>query len=728
MRPLGKWGKSVAAATGLLITVAFAGGASAGQVAVPAEQAAYFESRVRPLLVDRCFSCHGDSLQSGGLRLDSRAAMLKGGSSGPALVPGDPAQSRLIAAVGYTGKIQMPPTGKLKPDQIAALTAWVKMGAPWPDAKPVAAGGKPAMVVTDAQRRMWPFAPFKKPTPPTVKNAAWCRCPIDRFILAKLEAKGLQPAPPADRRTLIRRVTFDLIGLPPTPAQVRDFLADRSPNAYEKVVDRLLADPRYGERWGRFWLDVARYADSNGLDENKAFAYAWRYRDYVVNAFNRDKPYDAFIKEQLAGDLLPAPNDDIRNEHLTATGFLTLGAKVLAEQDKPKLLMDIVDEQIEVTSKAFLGLTVACARCHDHKFDPIPTRDYYALAGIFKSTRTMKNLGFVSEWNERPLMTKELQQAIEARARGEAAVNAAVDRANDALVAEVRRDAARYLLAGWELAQQPPMRPIADRARGQAPDERLLVEAENYNRGNAHRDFDTYGKGIGVIHTTELPTNAEWDLTVAKAGLYQLDLRYASAEARPVRLLLNGILIRDDAAGAVTGSFMPEGQRWEAEGYFRFRAGKNVLRMESNSSIPHFDKLLVAPAVTPDGQPVVVPEAVAARYGVKVGVLRQWAAHLRGATSDRVLGLWASYARIPHDGFAEAAAQIGASAASFGASATRLSSALQTARPTRLQLKFASSFRRPAACSRCQSDRRLITTSRTWMRFQRPAPPWRTCP
>ena len=288
----------------------------------------------------------------------------------------------------------MPPDTKLSAAQIADLTQWVKMGVPYP---------APATTTVDDRekaRRAWVFQPPAEPSVPAVKDTAWPRSPLDRFILAGLEAKGLRPAPPADKRTLLRRVTFDLIGLPPTPEEIDAFLADSSPEAFARVVDRLLASPHYGERWGRHWLDVARYADSNGLDENVAFGTAWRYRDYVVAAFNADRPYDQFVVEQLAGDLLESPNLDIRHERLIATGFLALGAKVLAEVDERKMEMDIIDEQIDTVGRTFLGLTLGCARCHDHKFDPIRTEDYCGLAGIFKSTRTMEHFKKIARWHE----------------------------------------------------------------------------------------------------------------------------------------------------------------------------------------------------------------------------------------------------------------------------------------------------------------------------------------
>lgn len=604
---------------------------------VSEEQAAFFEKKVRPLLYNRCFSCHGEKQQQGGLRLDSRAAILRGNASGPALVPGKPEESLLVHVIRYDHRVKMPPTGKLKNDEISALVEWVKMGAPWPGAKP-AESGRPTVrkgefVITEANRRFWAFRPIRKPAPPTVKNVGWVRSPIDRFILAKLEEKGFAPAPPAEKRALLRRVYFDLIGLPPRPEEVQAFVADRSADALAKVVERLLASPHYGERWARHWLDVARYADSNGLDENLAFGNAWRYRDYVVKAFNQDKPYNQFITEQLAGDLMPADDDDLRNERLTATGFLSLGPKVLAEQDKPKLVMDIVDEQIEVTSKAFMGLTVACARCHDHKFDPISTKDYYALAGIFKSTRTMRDLGFVSRVHERPLMTQAFrQEQAEHEKRLAAAresLKTAKERGNAELAALLQRDRDRLLAAGWELAQQPPVVSLADSPAQPDEPSRIVIEAEKYDRGNVNRDFVAYGQGIGVIHSPGTPPDfAEWDVNLPESGVYQIELRYAAAEPRPVRLLLNSRIIRDNAAGKVTGSWQPDGQRWEAQGRFRLQAGKNTLRIERDSYIPHFDKILLIPHSASDAT-VRTAEEIAAEQGVSVGLAQLMAKRIR---------------------------------------------------------------------------------------------------
>src|SRR4051794_34028338 len=278
----------------------------------------------------------------------------------------------------------------------------------------MAAGPVPA---ADPQTH-WSLRPCIRPAVPAVRTPAAVGTPIDAFVRSRLDKEGLAPAPETDPATLIRRVTFDLTGLPPTPAEVDAFVADRAPDAYERLVERLLAAPAYGERWGRHWLDVARYADSNGLDENVAFGNAWRYRDYVVAAFNHDVPYDRFLREQLAGDLLPDDGaSDVRERLLTATGFLSLGPKVLAEVDEKQMEMDIVDEQIDAVGRALLGLTLGCARCHDHKFDPIPTNDYYGLAGVFKSTRTMENFKKVARWFEHELGSESEKRAKAAHER-----------------------------------------------------------------------------------------------------------------------------------------------------------------------------------------------------------------------------------------------------------------------------------------------------------------------
>ena len=384
----------------LLISMLIEESPSVPPQAISDEHRKFFETDVRPLLADHCLKCHGEKKQWGGLRLDSRAAMLQGGDSGPAVIPLQPDASLLIRAIRHEDEdLKMPQDEKLSARQIETLVQWVALGAPYPD-----------VPLTEKRFRdpgHWAFQPPVAAQVPEVRDTAWVQSDVDRFVLARLEAEHLIPAPMADRRTLIRRVTFDLTGLPPTPDEMASFLIDERPDAYAQLVDRLLASPAYGERWGRHWLDVARYADSNGLDENVAHGNAWRYRDYVVASINADRPFDRFIREQIAGDLLESTSDDERHQFLIATGFLSIGPKVLAEVNQPKMRMDIVDEQIDTVGRAFLGMTFGCARCHDHKFDPIDAADYYGLAGIFKSTRTMDTYTKVAKWHEHLLKTPE---------------------------------------------------------------------------------------------------------------------------------------------------------------------------------------------------------------------------------------------------------------------------------------------------------------------------------
>ena len=352
----------------------------------------FFETRIRPILAKNCYGCHAGETGTpmGGLYLNSRKGMLTGGKSGPAIVPGKPEDSLLIHALKYEGR-KMPPSGQLNDAVIADFEKWVSMGAPDPRVDKVATV-KPSAINIDKGREYWAFQPPQKPVVPKVKNAKWSSAAIDRFILARMEKERVTPVLDADRATWLRRVTFDLIGLPPTPEEIDAFVQDRSKDAYAKVVDRLLASDRFGERWGRHWLDVARYADSVGRGRNYPFPYAWRYRNWVIDAFNSDMPYDQFVREQIAGDLLPSDNVDQHNQQLIATGFLTLGSHDLVEQNPTVFRMDVIDEQINATSRAFMGITVGCARCHDHKFDPIPTADYYSMAGIFKSTEMLSGL------------------------------------------------------------------------------------------------------------------------------------------------------------------------------------------------------------------------------------------------------------------------------------------------------------------------------------------------
>ncbi|MBN9118851.1 MAG: PSD1 domain-containing protein [Planctomycetes bacterium] len=355
------------------------------------EQLAFFEKKLRPVLVEHCYKCHSTEAEKlkGGLSLDTREGTRAGGESGPIIAPGSPEKSKLIASLKHKNPdTAMPPKGKLADGVIADFEAWVKMGAPDPREGKAATAPKKYEIDLEKGRQFWAFVGPKKVVPPATKNAAWVKSPIDAFILTELDRKGLKPVGDADKRTLIRRVYLDLTGLPPAPEEVEAFVADTSADAFEKVVDKLLASPQFGERWGRHWLDVARYAESSGKTVNMNYPHAWRYRDYVIAAFNADKPYDQFVREQLAGDLMATDDPKKKAERIVATGFLALGAKTLNEQNGTQFELDVADEQIDVTTQAFLGITAACARCHDHKFDPIPQRDYYALAGIFRSTET----------------------------------------------------------------------------------------------------------------------------------------------------------------------------------------------------------------------------------------------------------------------------------------------------------------------------------------------------
>jgi hypothetical protein len=358
-----------------------------------ADEVEFFEKRVRPVLADKCYVCHSaETMAAAELRLDTREATRRGGSRGPAVAPGDPAASVLLRAVSYDDlDLKMPPAGKLSGEEIAALRAWIEMGAPDPREERTEAPAAPAPAYDFTQaREFWAFRPPHRHEPPAVRRADWVASPVDAFLLAKLEETGLEPAPAADKRTLIRRAAYDLTGMPPTPEEVAAFLADESPEAWKRLVERLLASPAYGERWGRHWLDLVRFAETNGHEFDNDKLDAWRYRDWVVDAFNRDLPYNRFVAEQIAGDLLADRRlsaDDARVEGPVGAGMWWLWEVLNSPTDSEKARADQIDNQIDVLGKAFFGLTLACARCHDHKFDPIPTADYYAIAGVLHSTR-----------------------------------------------------------------------------------------------------------------------------------------------------------------------------------------------------------------------------------------------------------------------------------------------------------------------------------------------------
>ena len=425
---------------------------SVGVPVLAATDGDFFENRIRPVLATNCYACHTNT-QLGGLRVDSRDALLKGGASGPAITPGDPDKSLLIQAVRQTTeKLKMPKGGKLKPDEIEALAEWVRSGAVWPEAKVPATVDKSISTIRPEQRAFWSLQPIHKTPAPQVQDTAWAKTEIDRFILAALEKQSMKPEKPASRRTLLRRATLDLTGLPPTPEEIETFEKDSAPDAFAKTVDRLLASPHYGERWGRVWLDVARYGedDYRSLDPMRRgynpYPNAYLYRDWVIKAFNDDLPYDQFVKAQLAADLM---DEKLRVKMLPALGFLGLGPWFYDNGAVEITRADERHDRVDVVSRGFLGLTVGCARCHDHKYDPISTKDYYALSGIFAST----------SYSEYPLVPKSIADDYKAKEKivenkgkllGDVMKNE-----GEALSESLVFQAAKYMQAAWKVTGEP---------------------------------------------------------------------------------------------------------------------------------------------------------------------------------------------------------------------------------------------------------------------------------
>jgi len=422
--------------------------ASGEQSTAPPDSAEFFEARIRPVLAANCYDCHTEE-QLGGLRLDSRDAMLKGGTRGPAIVPGDPDSSLLIAAIRQTGDLKMPKGGRLKADEIDSLTAWIRAGAKWPAAAATTAAARPAgYVIKPEQRAFWAFQPLAKTVVPQVAHTDWPKTDIDRFVLARLEKDQMTPVKPADRLTLLRRATLDLIGLPPTPEEIDAFTNDTSPDAFATVVDRLLASPRYGETWGRLWLDVARYGedDYRSLDPMgrgyNPYPNAYLYRDWVIKAFNDDLRYDQFVKAQLAADLL---DESVRVRNLPALGFLGLGPWYYDNGAVEITRADERHDRVDVVSRGFLGLTVGCARCHDHKYDPIPQKDYYSLAGVFLNTvykeYPLAPKSVVDEYSEQDKKIEKKQKLLDEFMRIE----------STQLSETLALQASKYMTAAWKV-------------------------------------------------------------------------------------------------------------------------------------------------------------------------------------------------------------------------------------------------------------------------------------
>lgn len=520
------------------------------------EKLEFFESRIRPVLIKHCYECHSAKSEEvkGSLLVDSAAGLLQGGDSGPAIVAGKPDESPLIEALRYDG-VEMPPDSRLPDNVVKDFERWVEMGSPDPRTDHPAPGViKPQRTIDlEAGRQFWAFRPVVHHGRPKVSHKSWPASDIDAFVMQKLESAGLKPASDADRRTLIRRLYFDLIGLPPSPDEVAAFLDDKSDTAVQVVVDRLLDSPQFGVHWGRHWLDVARYADSNGADFNATFHNAWKYRDYVIDSFIRDKPFDQFVREQIAGDLLPHETDEQVTEGIVATGFLMLGTKMLSERDKEKLTMDVVDEQLNTIGQAFMAMTLGCARCHDHKFDPIPTKDYYALAGILKSTRTLlgESQQYVSTWPRRQLPAKEEHLAAVTE----------FDLTKKELQASIK----------GAKKQTTSLKLKVERLRKQT-NALLVDDSEAKLTGNWQKS--SYSKpfiGEGYIHDANSEKGEKWaefTITIPQSAMYDVQLAYTAGENRADNIPISvkhaesevEVALNQQKKGTVDGVFASLGQ------------------------------------------------------------------------------------------------------------------------------------------------------------------------
>ena len=538
---------------------------SEGRGAASPQDSEFFEKRVRPILVERCYTCHGEKIQWGGLRVDSAESLRKGGARGPAFMPGKPEESLLIKAVSHSdAQLKMPPTEKLPDEEIASLTEWIRIGAP--DTRNATAGGARPKGI-ESGRKHWAYRQPSKPSVPSVKDTRWPRTDIDRFILAKLEGAGLRSVGDASRATWLRRVYFDLAGLPPTPEEIHLFEKDTRPDAYAIVVDKLLVAKSFGERWGRHWLDVARFGESVTL-RGLIFKEAWRYRDYVIDSFNRDVPYDQFVREQVSGDLMSYQTLEERQRGLLATTFLMLGNTNLEEQDKKQLEMDVVDEQLDTLGKAFLAQTIGCARCHDHKFDPIPTRDYYSMAGILRNVKSLEHAN-VSKWTERPLPLEEAQEVI--YRKHEAAVESL-----QAKIKEAKENAKAVAAKSAEVTG--PVKPSII-AASELPG--IVVDSSQARVVGEwkHSQYSSHFIGDGYLHDLNVG-KGEKTLTflpdITRPGSYEVRLAYVHAPNRapnvPVTVFhADGetqVRVNEQDPPTIDGRFVSLGQfRFEGNGF-----------------------------------------------------------------------------------------------------------------------------------------------------------------
>ncbi len=545
----------------------------------PAGTVEFFENRIRPVLIEHCFKCHSSDAEEigGALWLDSADAMLQGGDSGPAIQPGDVDASLLISAIRYESS-EMPPTGKLPEQVIADFEAWVASGAIDPrkrEAAPTQTRGEmaPTDIDLESAREFWAFKPLQTTMPPVAdlssahgdaSDEQAVAGPIDAYLLDRLRQANTVPNSDASPSVRLRRLTFDLIGLPPSIELQDRWLADPSPENWREIVDMLLASPQFGEHWGRHWLDVARYADSNGSDFNATFHDAWRYRDYVIDSFNRDRPFDEFVAQQVAGDLMSASNDQQRYDQIVATTFLMLGTKMLSERDKPKLEMDVVDEQIDTIGRAFLGLTLGCARCHDHKFDPIPTTDYYALAGIFRSTRSLQGESqkYVSTWPKTTLpVSDEVRTAFQEHEQALKRLRTALKEAETSL--KTAQGSVQSSLDGV----------IVDDVNAKKVGN--WVESTFYKhfigKGYVHDNNSDRGKS-SIVFSTRLPTD----------GTYEVRLSHSPGDSRSSRVAIKIATAQGDVELQLDGRKNTLPPMWSSLGKFAFSKSHDAVVTISN--------------------------------------------------------------------------------------------------------------------------------------------------
>ncbi|MDF1745539.1 MAG: DUF1553 domain-containing protein [Gimesia sp.] len=523
---------------------------------------AFFETKIRPVLIKHCYECHASDSKSirGGLLLDTLAGTLKGGDSGTALVPGKPAESLLLESLRYDS-FEMPPSGKLAPEIISDFETWIKMGAPDPrkgESKSIR-----HKIDIEKGREFWAFQPIQKQSLPLVSDPNWNRSGIDRFIRAEQEKQKLTPAPESDRVTLIRRLYYDLTGLPPTPGQIDQFLNDQREDATARLVDRLLESPHFGERWGRYWLDIARYSQSTGGGRSLLYQSAWRYRNYVIDSFNQDKPFDEFILEQIAGDLLESKDYLQQRERWLATGFLLLGPSNYEQQDKELLRMDIIDEQIQTVGKAFLAMTLGCARCHDHKFDPIPATDYYALAGIFRSSKFLTP-GNVSGWTKRPLPLPPKQQH-------------AIDKFNQSLAS----------LTSQKESKQKELEQLKQELNTITIDDTSATLVGNWQQSTYIKNY--IGKGyIHDQHAAKGKKQVKFTPHQLKSGRYDVQLAYNSDQSRASRVPVTIKTSKKTHTVYVNQRLKPTDGAYASLGSFDFTGTKNEEIIVSNEGTDGF--------------------------------------------------------------------------------------------------------------------------------------------